>query len=169
MFRTVPLSIIRNFSLYTQQRYTSEQDQEGTSWSYSQAVSKPVWHISLLCVQWKTPDDGNRNCPKHVKFYSKNKLETLVQLAGFLIRIHHDARLPECQITHHIFMRIFYACRFQLKCDGTRWRTGGEVKGKLANGVGSQYPSHYLVYPALLPLMRTPRLPVVDWTDAPPI
>ena len=33
--------------------------------------------------------------------------------------------------------------RLQLKCDGTRWRTGGEVKGKLANGVGSQYPSHY--------------------------
>ena len=24
------------------------------------------------------------------------------------------------------------------------------------------------VYPALLPLMRTPRLPVVDWTDPPP-
>ena len=32
----------------------------------------------------------------------------------------------------------------QLKCDGTRWRTGGEVKGKLANAVGSQYSSHYL-------------------------
>ena len=32
----------------------------------------------------------------------------------------------------------------QLKCDGTRWHTGGEVKGKLANGVGSQYSSHYL-------------------------
>jgi len=28
--------------------------------------------------------------------------------------------------------------------DGTRWRTGGEVKGKLANGMCSQYPSHYL-------------------------
>jgi hypothetical protein len=27
--------------------------------------------------------------------------------------------------------------RVQLKCDGTRWRTEGEVKGKLANGVGS--------------------------------
>jgi hypothetical protein len=25
-----------------------------------------------------------------------------------------------------------------------------------------------MVYPALLPLMRTPRLPAVDWTDAPP-
>jgi hypothetical protein len=35
-------------------------------------------------------------------------------------------------------------CRVQLKCDGTRWRTGGEVKGKLANGVRSQYSSHYL-------------------------
>jgi len=34
--------------------------------------------------------------------------------------------------------------RVQLKCDGTRWCTGGEVKGKLANGVGSLYSSHYL-------------------------
>jgi len=43
------------------------------------------------------------------------------------------------------------------------------VKGKLANGVGSQYPSllRNLVYPALLPLMRTTRLLVVDLTDAP--
>jgi hypothetical protein len=37
-----------------------------------------------------------------------------------------------------------FHCRLQLKCDGTRWRTGGEVKGKLANGAGSQYSSHYL-------------------------
>jgi len=34
--------------------------------------------------------------------------------------------------------------RVQLKCDGTRWRTGGKVKGKLAKGVGNQYSSHYL-------------------------
>ena len=27
----------------------------------------------------------------------------------------------------------------RLKRDSTRWCTGGEVKGKLANGVGSQY------------------------------
>jgi len=32
----------------------------------------------------------------------------------------------------------------QLKCDGTRRHPGGEVKGKLANGVGSQYSSHFL-------------------------
>ena len=29
--------------------------------------------------------------------------------------------------------------RVRLKPDGTRWRTGWEVRGKLANGVGSQY------------------------------
>jgi hypothetical protein len=39
---------------------------------------------------------------------------------------------------------ILICVRVQLKCDGTRWRTGGEVKGKLANGLGSQYPPHFL-------------------------
>ena len=38
-------------------------------------VSKLVWHIPFLCAQWKTPDDGQRHCPKHVEFYSKNKFE----------------------------------------------------------------------------------------------
>ena len=31
------------------------------------------------------------------------------------------------------------ACIVRLKPDGTRWRVGGEMKGKLANGVGSHY------------------------------
>jgi len=30
--------------------------------------------IPLLCLQWKTPDDGQMNRPKHVEFHSKNKL-----------------------------------------------------------------------------------------------
>ena len=34
-----------------------------------------------------TPDDGQRNCPKHVEFYSKHKFEKLVHLDGFIIRI----------------------------------------------------------------------------------
>jgi len=34
----------------------------------------------------KTPDDGQRNCPKHVQLYSKNKFEKLVHLVGFIIR-----------------------------------------------------------------------------------
>jgi hypothetical protein len=35
---------------------------------------------------------------KHVEFYSKNKLEKLVHLVGFIIRIYHDARSAERQI-----------------------------------------------------------------------
>ena len=44
------------------------------SWSYLQAVSKHVWRIPLLCVQWKTPEDGRRDCPKHVEFHFKINL-----------------------------------------------------------------------------------------------
>jgi len=65
---------------------------------WQQAVSIHVWHISLLCVQRKTPDGGQRKCPKHVEFYSKNKFEKLVHLVSFIIRICHDARSPERQI-----------------------------------------------------------------------
>ena len=63
-----------------------------------QAVSKPVWHTPLLCVQWKTPDDGQRNCPKHVELYFENKIKKLVHLVGSIVRIYHDARSPERQI-----------------------------------------------------------------------
>ena len=63
MFRTVPLTIIRSLALYTQQ----------TCMTYTSAV---------FTVK-KTPDDGQRNCPKHVEFYSKNKFEKLVHLVWF--------------------------------------------------------------------------------------
>jgi len=43
--------------------------------------------MPLLCAQCKTPDDGQRNCQKHVRFYSKNKFEKLVHLVGFITRI----------------------------------------------------------------------------------
>jgi len=51
-----------------------------------------------------------------------------------------------------------------MECDGTRKRTGGEVKGKKANGGGSQQSCTVsdMVYPALLPLMSTPRLPAAE-------
>ena len=101
----------------------------------------------------------------------------------------------------------------ETESDGTRWRTGGEVKGKEANGVGSQQSSVSLgtVHPVLewkrnlvahgdareekwrgkrrmgwvasslqldseqsiqcyynrSPPTRTPRKPVLDWTDTP--
>jgi hypothetical protein len=56
------------------------------SWSCSKAVYKPVWHIPLLSVQWITPDDGQRNCPKHVAFHFENKFQKLVHLVGFIVR-----------------------------------------------------------------------------------
>jgi len=43
------------------------------------------------------PADGQKTCPKHVEFYSKNKFEKLVHLFGFIIRIYHYARSSECQ------------------------------------------------------------------------
>ena len=41
----------------------------------------------LLCIQYWTSYDGQKTCPKHVEFYSKNKFEKLVHLVGFIIRI----------------------------------------------------------------------------------
>ena len=64
---------------------------------------------------------------------------------------------------------VLYFNTVQLKRDGTWWHTEGEVKGKLADGVGSQY-SHTTSehgVSALLLLMHTHRLPVVDGTDIP--
>jgi len=110
MLRTVPLSIIRSFSLYTQQWFMSYRFADSlragsgrsiqVCWQLasSQAVSKTVWHIPLLCVKWKTPDDGQMNCPKHVEFYFKYIFEKLVLLVSFIIRIYHDARSPESRM-----------------------------------------------------------------------
>jgi len=69
-----------------------------SSWSCPQAVSKHVWHIPLLCVQWKSPDEGQSNSSKHVEFYYKNKFEKLLRLISFIIRIYQDARSSERQI-----------------------------------------------------------------------
>ena len=109
MFRTIPLSIIRSFSLYAQQWYMSyrfcrQQDQDIRPDPARKLSAKPVWHIPLLCVQWKTPDDGQRNCPKHVEFYSKHKFEKLANLLGGVMRMYHDARSSERQTT-----KVFYA------------------------------------------------------------
>ena len=125
MFQTVPLSIIRSFSLYTQQLYViqvcwqlaSRIRTEGVpSWSCSQAVSKPVWHIPLLCVQWKAPDDGQRNCPKHVEFYSKNKFEKLLHLVGFIIRRENLFAPALIQIIHYPAYGIVCMIPLQAHC-----------------------------------------------------
>jgi len=81
----------------------------------------------MLCVQWKTPDDGQRNCLKHVEFYSKNKFEKLVHLVGFIYKNRRivskcsvsksDTKLPLClsvtTLCHFWSLRLFLqALRF---------------------------------------------------------
>jgi len=98
MFRTVPLSSIRSFFFHCTHSNVichigllkaSEQDQHGTSLSC-------VTYTIVVCTVKKLPDDGQKNCPKHVKFYSKNKFQKLVHLVGFIIKLYNDARPPEC-------------------------------------------------------------------------
>jgi len=61
--------------------------------------ARKLYDIYHCCVySEKTADDGQRNCPKHVEFYSKNEFEKLVHLVGFIIRIYRDARSPERQV-----------------------------------------------------------------------
>jgi hypothetical protein len=48
------------------------------------AAIKPARHIPVPNVQWKTPDDGQKNCPKHVAFLDKNKFGKLVRLLVLL-------------------------------------------------------------------------------------
>ena len=95
-------------------RIRTELVKPAPSWSCTQAV----WHIPLLCVQWKTRDDGQRNCPKHVDFYSKNKFGKLVHLVGFIIRIYHDARSPERQTESIVVQSNILACSREYRCRG---------------------------------------------------
>jgi len=79
--------------------------------------ANPFWRIPLLCVQWRTPDDGHRNCSKHIEFYSKNKLEKLMQLVGFIIRIFHNVRSSERQIHNTTSLHIHITRRWSLIFD----------------------------------------------------
>jgi len=88
MFRTVPLSIIGSFSLYTQQWYTAGSERNQFRPDPARKLSANLYDIYHCCVySEKTTDDGQRNCLKHVEFYSKNKLHKLVHLIGFIVRI----------------------------------------------------------------------------------
>jgi len=67
MFRTFPFSIIRSFSLY--QWYMSHRFADSLIASCQQTGMT----YTIGTVK-KTPDDGQRNCPKHVEIYSKIKI-----------------------------------------------------------------------------------------------
>jgi len=73
----------------------------GTRWKSFYLVppskqSTNLYDIQLvLSVQSWTPDDGRRDRPKHVEWYSINS--KIVHLVGFTIEIYYDARPHERQ------------------------------------------------------------------------
>jgi hypothetical protein len=74
-------------------------------------LSENLYDIYNCRVQWKTPDNGHRNCPKHVQFYSKNKFEKFVHLVGFIIKKYLDARSCERQKLITVFTKtIISSC-----------------------------------------------------------
>jgi len=46
-----------------------------------------------MSVQWKTPDDGQRNCPKHAEIYSKNKFGKISSRGWFYYKNINICRL----------------------------------------------------------------------------
>jgi len=65
-FRTVFLSIIRSSRLYTQHQVYVIQ----VSWLLASEQSTNLYDIYLvLCVQSWTPDDGQKDRPKHVEWF----------------------------------------------------------------------------------------------------
>jgi len=54
-------------------------------------LSANLYDMPLLCVQQKTPNDGQKNSPRHVNFYFKYKFEKLVHLVGFIIRMQNNS------------------------------------------------------------------------------
>jgi len=108
MFRTVPLSTIRSFfTVHTAMVYVIQVCWQLASRIRTALQFRPDPARKLLANQYdiyhgcvyseKTPDGGQRNCPKHVEFYSINKIEKLVYLVGVIIRTYNDARSPERQ------------------------------------------------------------------------
>jgi len=58
-------------------------------------LSANMYDIYHFCVySKKTPDDEQRNCPKHVEFYSKNKFDKINAFSGFYCN-----NLSKCTVT----------------------------------------------------------------------
>jgi len=56
----------------------SKQSQDGSDFHPDSALrpsSKPASDLPVANVQWRTPDDGHRRCPKHVEFCDRINLD----------------------------------------------------------------------------------------------
>jgi hypothetical protein len=71
----------------------------------SKQSTNPYDIYLMLCVQSWTPDDGQKDCPKHVEWYSINS--KIVHLVGLTIEIYHDARSHERQILSWVVWLLY--------------------------------------------------------------
>jgi hypothetical protein len=104
-------------------------------WQYSS-----LWHHASLM---SLPTFRRRTIPPLSRYSWSTKV---VFFSETPVLAHHVAPFhkPSQPLQNAQFNSWLTSGRVQLKCDGRWWRTRGGVKGKLTNGVGSQYPSHYL-------------------------
>jgi len=75
-------------------------------------VVKHAGHIQVPNVQWKTPDDGQRNCPKHVDFLGKNKLGKISASVGFIKK-----NLLRCTVTWTLKQLLYLSLLRQLQAE----------------------------------------------------
>ena len=66
-----------------------------------------------MCTVKKTPDNGQRNCSKHVEFHSKNKYEKLVHLVGFY---YTNFSTMHGHMNVKSFLNVCNICRFLHDC-----------------------------------------------------
>jgi hypothetical protein len=85
--------------------FTEAQTIKSLAFSYNKTNEMPKFFKFIFSRQG--------NCPKQVEFYSKNKFEKLVPLVGFIIRIYHNARSSECQLSILSIERFY---EFHMNC-----------------------------------------------------
>jgi len=116
MFRTVSPSIIRSPRLYIHhQVYVIQVGWLLASWHEMEKFHLVLANMQpqnlydiylMLCVQSWTPDDGRRDRPKHVEWYSVNS--KIVHLLGFTIEIIHVFKFYCCICIRLCFILLFF-------------------------------------------------------------
>ena len=100
MFRASSVPIISGYPLYTRQLVRFMQAMWPVEFQTDSATKRSHnLHetYQLPCVQWITADDGHRRCPKHVGFYDKNKLWTLMHLVCYF----YETKWNNYAVAHH--------------------------------------------------------------------
>jgi hypothetical protein len=96
MFRAASLPILRSNPLYIRHWLMLYRFDDRL-----RAGSGCKWvHVPVPNVQWISPEDGQRNCPKHVDFRTRINLEIGASVAFYCKEICYDARSYERKIIH---------------------------------------------------------------------